>query len=142
MATINELVSGLEDRNEEIRVALIALTNGKTVEGKALKESTVSTMRHNIRRDQRMIALVLDLAKALTEEGVEKVKLSEAALQGFNQMAFPEKGGSKVVVEEGDSILELMQKYGEVKDLKAKLDKAAEKIGCVLDFKAGKVVAL
>ncbi len=140
MATIKTILEGVQERNEEIRLALISLTNGKTAEGKALKESTVSTMRHNVRRDQRMLSLVKELATALEENGIHEVKLSEASLQGFNQVCFPEKGGSKVVVEEGDSLLELMEKYSEVKDLLNKVQKAAEKIGCKADFAAGKIV--
>lgn len=140
MATIKTIVEGTEERNEEIRMALIALTNGKTAEGKTLKESTISTMRHNLKRDQRMLTLIKELASALEENGIKDVKLSEASLQGFNQVCFPEKGGSKVIVEEGDMILEIMQKYPEVKDLLNKVNKAAEKIGCKADFKAGKIV--
>lgn len=140
MATIKTILEGVEERNEEIRLALISLTNGKTAEGKTLKENTVSTMRHHMKRDQRMLTLIKELATALDENGIKDVKLSEASLQGFNQVCFPEKGGSKVVVEEGDNLLDIMQKYSEVKDLLAKVTKAAEKIGCKPDFAAGKII--
>lgn len=140
MTTIHTVQEGIETRSEEIRMALIALTNGKTVDGKALAKNTINTMRHNIRRDQRVLSLIHDLIEALEKEGIIEVKLSEASLQGFNQVCYPEKGGNKVMVEEGDSILEIMEKYKDTKDLLTKVNKAAEVIGCKVDFQKGKIV--
>ena len=141
MATmIKTVLEGSTERSEELRLAMIMLTDGKSVDGKTLKESTVNTMRHHTRRDQRIVALIKEMAAALDEAGVKDIKLSEAASLGFTQLCYPEKGGTKVTVDEGDSILALMEKYPDTKDLMAKLIKAAENIGCVLDFKTGKVV--
>ena len=140
MATIEMVLEGVEERDEDIRLTLIALTNGQTLEGKTLKESTVSTMRHAVRRDQRIVALIKDLAHALQENGIKEVKLSEASLQGFNQVCYPEKGGNKVEVEEGESLIAVMERYSETKDALAKVSKAAEKIGCKIDFASGKIV--
>ena len=47
---------------------------------------------------------------------------------------------TKITVTEGDSILTLLEKYYGTKRTMTKLMKAAKKIGCVLDFKTGKVV--
>lgn len=138
--TMITVLEGAKERSEELKLAIIRLTEGKTAEGKTLKESTVSTMRHHLKRDQRMVALITEMAAALKEAGVKELKLSEAASLGFTQLCYPEKGGSKVVVEEGDNLLDIMQKYSEVKDLLAKVTKAAEKIGCKPDFAAGKIV--
>ena len=140
MTTIKTIVEGLEERAEELRLAMIMLNDGKSADGKTIKDSTVNTMRHHTRRDQRIVALTLEMAKKMDEEGITGLKLSEAASLGFTQLAFPEKGGTRVTVDEGDSILALMEKYPDTKDLMAKLIKAAENIGCVLDFKTGKVV--
>ena len=141
MATmIKTVLEGSTERSEELRLAMIMLTDGKSADGKTIKESTVNTMRHHTRRDQRIVALIKEMAAALDEAGVKDIELSEAASLGFTQLCYPEKGGTKVTVEEGDSILALMEKYPDTKDLMAKLIKAAENIGCVLDFKTGKVV--
>ena len=47
---------------------------------------------------------------------------------------------TSVEVQEGDSILELMQKYADKKDLQRKLVQACEKKGLKLDYKSGTVV--
>ena len=141
MATmIKTVLEGSTERSEELRLAMIMLNDGKSADGKTIKDSTVSTMRHHTRRDQRIVALIKEMAAALDEAGVKDIKLSEAASLGFTQLCYPEKGGSRVVVEEGDMILDIMQKYPDVKDLLSKVNKAAEKIGCKADFKTGKVV--
>ena len=141
MATmIKTVLEGSTERSEELRLAMIMLNDGKSADGKTIKESTVNTMRHHTRRDQRIVALIKEMAAALDEAGVKDIKLSEAASLGFTQLCYPEKGGTRVTVDEGDSILDLMQKYPDTKDLLTKLNKAAENIGCILDFKSGKVV--
>ena len=141
MATmIKTVLEGSTERSEELRLAMIMLNDGKSADGKTIKDSTVNTMRHHTRRDQRIVALIKEMAAALDEAGVKDIKLSEAASLGFTQLCYPEKGGTKVTVDEGDSILALMEKYPDTKDLMAKLIKAAENIGCILDFKTGKVV--
>lgn len=138
--TMITVLEGAKERSEELRLSIIRLTEGKTAEGKTLKESTVSTMRHHLKRDQRMVALITEMASALKEAGVKELKLSEAASLGFTQLCYPEKGGSKVTVEEGDSLLSIMETYKETKDLLAKVTKAAEKIGCKPDFATGKII--
>ena len=140
MATVKSILEGTEIRSEEVRAILTALKQDKTVNGTELKSSTVSTTRHHVTRDSRVLALVAELSLALEKNGVHEVKLSDKALQGFNQLCFPESGSSKVVVKEGDSILDLMEKYSETKDLLVKLNKAAEKVGCRLNFTTGIVV--
>lgn len=137
---VSSVLESVKERSDELHKALVLLSNNKGTDGKTLAKNTVSTTRHHLKRDQRALALIADLATALHSANVDEVKLSEAALQGLNQMCYPEAGGSRVSVKEGDSILALMQEYTDVKDLKAKLEKAATKLGLSLNFKTGKVV--
>jgi len=130
--SVREINSAAVARIMELKEELAGLTNDTSI-----KESTKSTRRHALRRDLRIASLLAEMALAIP---AEEVAVSDEALVGFNQLCFPSDGGSKVVVEEGDSILELMEKFAEVKDLLSKLNKAADKIGCKLDFTTGKVV--
>lgn len=139
VTSVTEITDGIKERSAELSRAMIMVMDGKSADGKTLMKNTISTTRHHIKRDQRVLALIADLTKVIADLKIEKVTLSDTALEGLNQMCYPDKGGSKVSVKEGDSILALMQEYGEVKDLKAKLDKAAENAGLVLNFKTGKV---
>jgi hypothetical protein len=137
--SISQVLDDTKTRSAELHKAMTMIADGKNIEGKTLAANTVSTTRHHLKRDQRLVSLIAQLAKALEDSGVDKVPLSEGALQGLNQLCYPDKGGSKVSVKEGDSILALMQEYSETKDLKAKMEKDAEKKGLVLNFKTGKV---
>ena len=129
---VKEIRQALKDRINELKGEIAGLADST-----AIKESTKSTRRHALRRDLRIASLLAEMALAIS---AEEISITEEALIGFNQLCFPSDGGSKVEVREGDSILELMEKYAEVKDLLSKLNKAADKIGCKLDFTTGKVV--
>ena len=48
---------------------------------------------------------------------------------------------SLVEVHEGDSILELLQKYADKKDIQKKIQTACEKVGLVMNFKTGLIEA-
>ncbi len=122
----------LESRIGELKGELAGLVNNE-----AIKESTKSTRRHALRRDLRIALLLVDV---ISSASVEELQVSEEALLGFNQLCFPSDGGSKVTVEEGDSILLLMERFADTRDLLSKLNKAADRIGCRLDFTTGVVV--
>ncbi len=141
MATtkLTDLIEGTKERAEELHKAMVLVMDGKGSDGNTLAKNTISTTRHHIKKEQRLVALVSEMAAAMKKEGIQEIGLSEAAMQGLNQMCYPEKGGSKVQVKEGDMMLSLMQQYGDVKDLKAKMEKDAEKKGLKLNFKTGKV---
>ena len=130
--TMKEVREALANRASELKAELADLTNST-----AIKESTKSTRRHALRRDLRIVYLLSETVKAVSSE---EMMVSEEALQGFNQLCYPAVAGSKVEVKEGDDILSLMEKYADTADLLKKLNKAADKIGCKLDFTTGKVV--
>ena len=129
---VKEIRQALKDRINELKGEIVGLTNSTTI-----KESTKSTRRHALRRDLRIVTLLAEVTKTIS---AEEMMLTEEALMGFNQLCFPSDGGSKVTVQEGDSILLLMEKFADTRDLLSKLNKAADRIGCRLDFATGKVV--
>ena len=129
--SVKEMKEGLEARVAELKKELVGLSS------RDIKKSTESTRRHNLRRELRITILLLETVKAVSSE---EMMVSEEALQGFNQLCYPAVAGSKVEVKEGDDILSLMEKYADTADLLKKLNKAADKIGCKLDFTTGKVV--
>jgi hypothetical protein len=135
MATnVSDLSAGVDERLAELKSALIALKDGKNVKGESLAKNTISTMRHHFTRDQRTLSLIKDLLSSIPGD---TVKLQEASLVGFNQLVYPQEVGARVQVTEGDSILALLDKYGDVKDLKTKMEKAAEKAGLKLNYITG-----
>ena len=129
---VKEIRQALKSRIGELKEEIAGLADST-----AIKESTKSTRRHALKRDLRIASL---LAEVLAASADGELIITDEAQQGFIQLCFPADGGSKVEVKDGDSILQLMEKYSEVKDLLGKLNKAADKIGCRLDFAAGKVV--
>lgn len=103
-----------------------------------LTKNTRGTKLYKLGRDRR----VLQLISSLMEQLGDKVKLSEDDMDTFVLITTLESERAErtsVTVSEGDSILELMQKYEDKKDLQAKLTKAAEKAGLVLNYRTGKI---
>ena len=131
------LLEGIEEREAEIKSALIALANGTNVNGEPLAKATVSTRRHHFNRDKRVLSLIKELLSIMDKRGIEELKLSDGSRLGFNQLVYPQDTGAAVVVNKGDSILALLEKYSDVKDLKSKLEKAAEKKGLKLNYTTG-----
>ena len=127
----HELLLALSEHEDDLRNRVIKLQAREDV-----AKSTKSTQRHHLRREQRITTLLKEVVSSSKDD---EIKLSDEALLGFNQLCFVGENTTKVEVEEGDSILELMSEYEDIRDLKKKLDKAAEKIGCRLNFATGLV---
>ena len=89
-------------------------------------------------RDRRVLHLIRTLMEANPD-----IKLDPADSDTFvliTTLAAERTVQSSVVVNEGDLILDLLQKYADKKDIATKLNKACEKAGLKLDYAAGKVV--
>jgi len=127
----HELLGSLVEHENDLRNKIIKLQARNDV-----SKSTKSTQRHHLRREQRITTLLKEVVSSSKDD---EIKLSDEALIGFNQLCFVGESITRIEVEEGDSILELMSEYEDIRDLKKKLDKAAEKIGCKLNFATGLV---
>lgn len=124
----------IDDKIRELK-ALIATT--KTDD--SLTKNTRGTKLYKLGRERRVLHLINSLVAQLGD----KVKLAPEDTDTFVLITTLEgerANRSSVEVKENDSILELMQKYEDKKDLQAKLTKIAEKAGLKLDYKSGLVV--
>lgn len=101
-----------------------------------LSKNTRGTQLYKLGRERRVLHLIASLLK-------DDTKLEGDDLDTFvliTTLSSERAERSSVEVKEGDSILELMQKYEEKKDLQKKLVTACEKAGLKLDYTSGKVV--
>lgn len=104
----------------------------------AISKNTRSTKLYALGRDRRVLHLIRTLVEANPD-----VKLDEADSNTFvliTTLATERTVSASVEVKEGDSILDLLQKYADKKDISTKLNKACEKAGLKLDYATGKVV--
>lgn len=101
-----------------------------------LSKNTRGTQLYKLGRERRVLHLIDSLINKDTK--LEGDDLDTFVL--ITTLASERVVHNAVEVKEGDSILELMQKYQERKDLQKKLTVAAEKSGLKLDYTTGKVV--
>lgn len=103
-----------------------------------IAKSTKSTTLVRIRRDRKVLVLVNELLQLLPED----TKLSEDAQEALVTITtlVEERERSVVSCQEGDSILELMQKYDDVKNFAGKLSTFCDKNGLKLDYANNKIV--
>lgn len=123
---------------EKIRDLKSQIATMKTNE--AVSKNTRGTQLYKLGRERR----VLHLINALLTQ-IENVKLSEDDMDTFvliTTLAGERAVRSSVEVHEGDSILELLQKYSDKKDIQEKLKKACEKANLVMNFKTGLIETL
>jgi len=121
------------DRIADLMVRKQAIINNKF----GWKDSTCKTQLF-----QTQYAIkTLKLLKELMEKKGDASKLSEDGMKHFNALVEPGSGRAKVIVAKGDNMLDLiMNKYKDVKDVAAKIMKAAEEAGLHLDNASGKFI--
>ena len=100
----------------------------KKAEDKALSNS----VRYKCRRDASILRLIGNL-------DIESADLDAEDVDTIGRLLNPDVN-EPVQVEEGDSIMKLLEENQERRDVMGKLTKAAEKAGLKLDFASGKVV--
>lgn len=101
-----------------------------------LSKNTRGTQLYKLGRDRRILHLIASLLK-------DDTKLEGDDLDTFvliTTLSSERAERTSIEVNEGDTILELMQKYEEKRDLQKKLIAACEKAGLKLDYTSGKVV--
>lgn len=101
-----------------------------------LSKNTRGTQLYKLGRDRRILHLIASLLK-------DDTKLEGDDLDTFvliTTLSSERAERASIEVKEGDTILELMQKYEEKRDLQKKLIAACEKAGLKLDYTSGKVV--
>lgn len=129
----NPRVQLIDDKLNELKTVI-----AETKTSDAISKNTRSTKLYALGRDRRVLHLIRTLMEANPD-----IKLDAADSDTFvliTTLAAERSVQSSVVVNEGDLILDLLQKYADKKDIATKLNKACEKAGLKMDYAAGKVV--
>ena len=102
----------------------------------SISKNTRGTQLYKLGRERRVLHLINSLIAQLGD----KIKLNKDDMDTFvliTTLTSERAVRSSIEVKEGDSILELLQKYDGVKDIQKKLQTACEKVGLVMNFKTG-----
>lgn len=142
MNTTVNYTSLVSDKIDDLKSQIASLKTRNTEDKNApdyISANTRGTQLYKLGRDRR----VMHLIGSLVEQLGDKVKLTADDMDTFvliTTLSGERTERSSVEVNEGDSILELLQKYEDKKDLQKKLATACEKKGLKLDYATGKVV--
>ena len=99
----------------------------------SISKNTRGTQLYKLGRERRVLHLINSLIAQLGDN----VKFSKDDMDTFVLITTLASERSSIEVKEGDSILELLQKYADKKDIQKKLQTACEKVGLVMNFKTG-----
>ena len=130
----NKKAIGLIDgKVEELKTIISSLKVNET-----LSNSTRGTQLYAKGRDRR----VLNLIKALVKQIPSDVELSEKDMDTFTLitcLASERVARSSVVINEGDKLMDVLQKYASVKDIARKIQTQCEKLGLHIDYTTGMI---
>lgn len=90
-----------------------------------------------LKRQQRAIRVIRSIVEQNCSEEVKMTNETEDELMAIIE---PSRSHQSVVVHEGDTLLELWQKYSEVPDMMAKINKACDKAGLIIDGTTGALI--
>lgn len=122
---------------EKVKELHTAYNTMKTAEG---NKTTRNTKLYKIKRDERTITLIQHLIEQLpTDYKWEKSDRDTFIL--LTTLASERVTYEPIIVQEGDMIIDLLQKYDGRKDIMNKLTAACASVNCHMDFASGKVVA-
>lgn len=102
-----------------------------------ITRNTRGTKLYKLGRNRRVLCLIRTLLDTYDEN-----KLSDADKDTLTLLTTLENERTvyKVEVHEGDSIMNLLQEYQDVKDIMSKITKACERSGLKQDFTTGTIV--
>ena len=118
----------IDEKIDELKSTIASLKVNET-----LSKATRGTQLYARGRERRILQLVKELVSAVPAE----TKLTEASMDTFvliTTLASERVQQKAVEVKEGDKLMDLLKKYEDRKDILKKLQAAAEKIDCVVDF--------
>lgn len=120
-----------EKINELKSVIAVTKTDDK------ITKNTRGTKMYKLGRDRRVLCLIRALLETCDES-----KLSDADKDTLTLLTTleNERTAYKVEVQEGDSIMDLLQRYQDTKDIAAKIQKACERNGLKQDYATGTIV--
>lgn len=135
MNTTFNYTAVVNNKIDELKSQIAAMKVNET-----LSKNTRGTQLYKLGRERRVLHLINSLVSQL---GDNNIKLDEADMDTFVLITTPAGERAErvsVTCQEGDNILDLMQKYADKKDLQNKLAAYCEKNGLKLDYSSGKVV--
>lgn len=135
MNTTFNYTAVVNDKINELKSQIAAMKVNET-----LSKNTRGTQLYKLGRERRVLHLINSLISQL---GDNNIKLDEADMDTFvliTTLAGERAERVSVTCQEGDNILDLLQKYADKKDLQNKLAAYCEKNGLKLDYASGKVV--
>jgi len=125
---MNKYVKLIDEKLAELKTQIAAVTNDQTI-----AKSTRGTQRYKLSRDRRILHLIKSLitdSTEITEENMNTFVL-------LTTLESEKKVYDAVVVKEGDSILQLAEKYDDRKDPIGKIKAACDKAGLVMNYSTG-----
>lgn len=131
--TNKKAIDLIDDKVEELKTIISSLKVNET-----LSNSTRGTQLYAKGRDRR----VLNLIKALVKQIPSDVELSEKDMDTFTLitcLASERVARSSVVINEGDKLMDVLQKYAAVKDIARKIQVQCEKLGLHIDYTTGTI---
>lgn len=135
MNTTFNYTAVVNDKIDELKSQIAAMKVNET-----LSKNTRGTQLYKLGRERRVLHLINSLVSQL---GDNNIKLDETDMNTFvliTTLAGERVERVSVTCQEGDNILDLLQKYADKKDLQNKLAAYCEKNGLRLDYASGKVV--
>ena len=135
MNTTFNYTAVVNNKIDELKSQIAAMKVNET-----LSKNTRGTQLYKLGRERRVFHLINSLISQL---GDNNIKLDEADMDTFvliTTLAGERAERVSVTCQEGDNILDLLQKYADKKDLQNKLAAYCEKNGLKLDYASGKVV--
>lgn len=135
MNTTFNYTAVVNDKIDELKSQITAMKVNET-----LSKNTRGTQLYKLGRERRVLHLINSLISQL---GDNNIKLDKADMDTFvliTTLAGERTERVSVTCQEGDNILDLLQKYADKKDLQNKLATYCEKNGLKLDYASGKVV--
>ena len=124
-----------EEKIADLKSQIAAMKTNESI-----SKNTRGTQLYKLSRDRR----VLHLINSLINQVGDKVWLYEDDMDTLvliTTLSGERAVRSSVEVHEGDSILELLQKYADKKDIQKKIQTACEKANLVMNFKTGLIEA-
>lgn len=124
----SQTIKFIDEKVDELKSTIASLKTNET-----LSKSTRGTQLYARGRERRVLLLIRELISNCNAE----TKLSEPSMDTLTlitTLASERVQQKAVEVKEGDKLMDLLKKYEDRKDILKKLQTAAEKIGCVVDF--------
>lgn len=108
-----------------------------TKDSEEITKNTRGTKLYKLGRDRRVLCLIKSLLSQCDES---KLSEDDRATLSLITTLESERTVYKVEVQEGDKIMDLLQKYQDTKDIAAKIQKACERSGLKQDYATGTIV--